>query len=180
MRRTLITNNFKTNVRDWVAFDSKIKKANNAIKRVKEEKNKIEKGIVKYMKQNKIDNQELKCQNYRLKYKTYKKITPITRKYIKEILLQEEDIDEKEAKEIVKFLYNQKNRLEIMLESYFDNESKATKIVNNIFNNRQRTVQEKICGKINRETMTISSGPISSSAQNTLITPDSTEAEFTD
>ena len=148
-------NKFKKRVKTWVKFDNSIRLSNNELKRIKEKKNKLEKGIVKYMKKNNIDNQELKCQNYRLRYKTCNKITPITRKYIKEVLLQEEDIDEKEAKEIVKFLYNQKNRIEIMLQNYFDDDIKAETITNNIFNKRERTVQQKICGKIDREAITI-------------------------
>jgi len=150
-------NNFKKRVISWTKFDSNIKMSNNELKRIKQKKNKIEEKILKFMKKNNIDNQELKCNNYRLKYKTYKKITPITRSYIKEILLQEEDIDENEAKEIVKFLYNQKNRIEIMLQAYFDDDIKAETITNNIFNNRVRTVQEKICGKINRDLISIDS-----------------------
>ena len=174
-----VTDDFRVKVRDWVAYDNKIVKASNAIKRVKEKQEEIGTGIINFMNSNGLQRKEIKINNYRLQYKATKKITPLTKNFILNSLIEELD-NESEAKEIVKLLYNSRKRMEICLTHYLDDEDRAVEIVDSIFNKRvyvERTVLKR---KIQRVPVTIDSGPISESAQNTLQTPENTEGDQTD
>ena len=116
-----VTDNFRVKVRDWIAYDNKIIKASNAIKRVKEKESEIGTGILSFMDHNGLQRKEIKINNCRLQYKTARKITPLTKKFILTSLTEELD-DEHEAKEIVKILYDPRKRMEICLTHYFDDE----------------------------------------------------------
>lgn len=174
MSRNTVTNNFKINVRDWVAYDNKIMKAKNAIKRVKDKQQQLGEGIIKFMSDNKLQKKEIKISNYRLQYKTSKKISPLTKKVILESLSNDLQ-DEKEAKEIVKLLYNVRKRMEICLKDYFEDEEKAKELVDNIYNKRTKTEIPVLRRKIQREPVTINNGPISTIAENTIRNADRTD-----
>lgn len=169
-----VTNNFKINVRDWVAYDNKIIKAKNAIKRVKNKQQQLGEGIIKFMSDNNLQKKEIKISNYRLQYKTSKKISPLTKKVILESLSNDLQ-DEKEAKEIVKLLYNVRKRMEICLNDYFEDEEKAKELVDNIYNKRTKTDIPLLRRKIQREPVTINTGPISTIAENTIRNADRTD-----
>lgn len=174
-----VTDDFRVKVRDWVAYDNKIIKASNAIKRVKEKKSEIGTGILSFMEHNGLQRKEIKINNCRLQYKMTRKITPLTKKFISTSLTEELD-DEHEAKEIVKILYDPRKRMEICLTHYFDDEERAEEIVNNIFDRRIYEEKTVLKRKIQRVPVTIDNGPISENAQNTLRTSEQTEEEYTD
>ena len=174
-----VTDDFLVKVRDWVAYDNKIIKASNAIKRVKEKQTEIGSGILSFMDQNGLQRKEIKISNHRLQYKTTKKITPLTKKFLLSSFIEELD-DENEAKEIVNLLYDPKKRMEICLAYYFDDEEKAEELVNNIFERRIYEEKTTLKRKIQRVPVTIENGPISESAQNTLISSEQTEEEYAD
>lgn len=174
MSRNNITTNFKSNVRDWVAYDNKIIKAKNAIKRVKDKQEELEEGIIKFMVENSLKDKEIKIKNYRLKYKTSKKTTPLTKEFILQSLTDDlKNADE--AKEIVKILYNIRERMKICLTNYFDDKKKAEELVNSIYDKREKTEIPVIRRIIDREEFTINSGPISTIAENTIRNSDRTD-----
>lgn len=171
-----VTTDFRVNVRDWVAYDDKILKASNAIKRVKEKQSQLGSNIIQFMDSNNLQKKEIKINNCRLQYKTSTKITPLTKKFIQQTLVDYLD-DEDKAKEIVKTLYNVRKRMEICLTDYFEDEDKAKEAVDFIYNNRKQEEIIKIRRKIQREPVTIDGGPISQSALTALRTPENTEDE---
>lgn len=178
MSRNSVSNVFKTNVRDWVAYDNKIIKAKNAIKRVKDKQVQLGEGIIKFMAENNLQKKEIKISNYRLQYKTSKKTTPLTKKLILSSLTNDLQ-DEEEAKEIVKLLYNVRKRMEICLKDYFEDEEKAIELVNNIYNKRTKTEMPVLRRKIQRDPVTVDSGPISTIAENTIRNADRTDESDT-
>jgi len=171
-----VTTDFRVNVRDWVAYDDKILKAGNAIKRVREKQNQLGFNIINFMDSNNLQKKEIKINNCRLQYRTSTKTTPLTKKYVQQALVEYLD-NEEEAKEMVKTLYNVRKRMEICFTDYFEDEYKAKEAVNFIYNNRKQEEIIKIRRKVQREPVTIDGGPISQSAQNALQTPENTEDE---
>ncbi len=95
-----VTDDFRVSVRDWVAYDDKIVKAKDAIKRVQEKQSQIGSGIINFMNQNNLQKKEIKISNCRLQYKTHSKITPLTKKFILNSLSEYLE-DEEEAKETI-------------------------------------------------------------------------------
>ena len=90
------------------------------------------------------------------------------------------ELDEIEAKEIVKLFYDPRKRMEICLTHYFDDKNKAVEIVDSIFDKRVYIEKKVLKRKIQRIPVTINNGPISESAQHTLQTPENTEDDQTD
>jgi hemerythrin len=171
-----VTNDFRVSVRDWVAYDDKIVKAKDAIKRVQEKQSQIGSGIINFMNQNNLQKKEIKISNCRLQYKTHNKITPLTKKFILNSLSEYLE-DEEEAKEMIKILYDVKKRMKICFIDHFNDEEKAIEAVDYIFNKRKQEEITTIKRKIQRIPVTIDNGPISEFAQNTIRTPENTDTE---
>lgn len=168
-----VSEQFKTDVRDWIAYDNKIDKAVQAIKRVKDKKDQLQHNIVQYMNSKNLQGNEIKMNNVRLQYKQKKKTTPLTKKFIENALLQE--LDPTEVRTILQVLYNPKKRLEICLSHILEDEYKAQELVNTIYNKRITTYSNIINKKVSRTPVTIDTGPISESAQQTLETPENSD-----
>lgn len=168
-----VSEQFKTDIRDWIAYDRKIEKATHAIKRVKEKKDDLQKNILHYMNIQNLQDNEIKMSNVRLKYKEKKHTTPITKKFVENILLQE--LQPIEVQNILEVLYNPKKRLEICLSHILEDEYKANQLVQTIYNKRITTYKSVINKKVSRTPLTIDSGPISEIAQNTINTPDNSD-----
>jgi hypothetical protein len=171
-----VTDDFRIKVRDWVAYDNKLASANNAIKRVKEKQLEIGAGIINFMDSHNLQRKEIKISNCRLQYKTIKKTTSLTKKFI---LLSLTDYlnDENDSKEIVNMLYNPRKRMEMCLSKYFDDDQKAIETVDYIYSQRKCNEVPVLKRKIQRVPVTIDNGPISEDARNTLQTPENTEEE---
>jgi hypothetical protein len=171
-----VTDDFRIKVRDWVAYDNKLTSANNAIKRVKEKQSEIGTVIINFMNNHNLQKKEIKMNNCRLQYKTIKKTTPLTKKFI--LLSLTEYLDnEEESKEIVNILYNTRKRMEICLQQHFNNKEKAKEIIDYIYSQRKFQEVPVLKRKIQREPVTINNGPISEDARNALQTPYNTEEE---
>jgi hypothetical protein len=162
-----VTDTFRINVRDWIAYDNKITKANSAIKRVKEKKETIATNIIQFMDANNLQKKEIKISNSRLQYKTTTKTSPLTRKFITEKLTEFLG-NEKDAKEAAKRLYDVRRRMELCLTEYFEDEDKAIEAVEYLYKNRNKKVMTTIKRKIQREPVDIEEGPVSSVAQSAL------------
>jgi len=168
-----VSEQFKTDVRDWIAYDNKIDKATSAIKRVKDKKDQLQHNIVQYMNSQNLQGNEIKMSNVRLQYKQKKKISPLTKKFVESALLQE--LDPTDVRSILQVLYNPKKRLEICLSHVLDDEYKAQELVNTIYNKRVTTYNNVINKKVHRTPLTIDSGPISDNAQHVLHTPENSD-----
>ena len=173
-----VNDDFRINVRDWVAYDDKIVKAKNAIKRVQEKQSQIGSGIINFMDNNNLQKKEIKINNCRLQYKKQSKITPLTKKFILNSLTEYLD-NEDEAKEIVKILYDIRKRMELCFIDHFNDEEKANEAIDYIFNQRKQEEITTIKRKNQRIPVTIDNGPISEFAQNTIRTPENTDEEST-
>ena len=169
-----VTDEFRIKVRDWVAYDNKLASANNAIKRVKEKQLEIGTGIINFMDSHILQRKEIKISNCRLQYKTIKKTTPLTKKFILLSLTEFLDNDN-DSKEIVNILYNPRKRMEMCLSRYFDDDQKAVEAVDYIYNQRKCNEVPILRRKIQRVPVTINNGPISEDARNTIQTPEHTE-----
>jgi hypothetical protein len=174
-----VTDDFRIKVRDWVAYDNKLVSANNAIKRVKEKQLEIGSGIINFMNNHNLQRKEIKISNCRLQYKTIKKTTPLTKKFILSSLTEflENDSEDVDCKEIVNILYNPRKRMEMCLSQYFNNDQKAIEAVNYIYNQRKCNEVSVLKRKIQRVPVTIDNGPISEDARNTIQSPENTEEE---
>ena len=173
-----VTDEFRIKVRDWVAYDNKLASANSAIKRVKEKQLEIGSGIINFMNSHNLQRKEIKISNCRLQYKTVKKTTPLTKKFILSSLTEFlANDDEAECKEIVNILYNPRKRMEMCLSQYFDDEKKAIEAVDYIYSQRKCNEVPVLKRKIQRVPVTIDNGPISEDARNTIQTPENTEEE---
>jgi|LakMenE18May11ns_1017448.scaffolds.fasta_scaffold9634684_2 hypothetical protein len=177
-----VTDDFRIKVRDWVAYDNKLVSANSAIKRVKEKQLEIGSGIINFMNSHNLQKKEIKISNCRLQYKTIKKTTPLTKKFILSSLTEFLEINNEniDCNEIVNIIYNPRKRMEICLSQYFDDEQKAIEAVDYIYNQRKCNEVSVLKRKIQRVPVTIDNGPISEDARNTLQSPENTEEELTD
>jgi len=169
-----VSEQFKTDVRDWIAYDNKIDKAENAIKRVKDKKYEIQKNIVHYMNTENLQGNEIKMSNVRLHYKEKKHITPITKNFLENTLSQE--LQPGEVYNILKLLYDPKKRLEVCLSHVLGDEYKASELVKTIYEKRLVTYNSVINKKVTRIPVTIDTGPISEMAQQTLHSPENSDS----
>jgi hypothetical protein len=176
-----INDDFRTDVRDWVAFDDKIAKANRAIKRVRERKKNLGDGIVQFMQSRNLHKKEIKVSNSRLSCNIKEKPTPITQKFIRECLADYFG-DEKKAKALVKFMYDPAKKIQACLAIALNDEDQARKATEYLFSQREVTVIRTINRKKKREPVAIpvDTGPISQEATHALQTPSNSSAEGTE
>lgn len=173
-----LSNSFKEKVRDWVAFDDKIAKANQVVGKVREKKKSIGEDIVDFMKSKNLETKQLKVKDSRLSFKIKETPAPMTQKFIKDTLTDYFE-DEKAAKEAVKFMYNPRKKMEACLTILLGNDDDAKDAVDFIYSRRPVTVKKTVIRKKKRTpaSIPVSSGPISREAKEAMETPPSTEAE---
>lgn len=106
-----ITPEFQDNVRKWVLIDNKIKSAQEAIRILKKEKDSTGKEIVLYMKKNRINNENINITGGKLGIAVSKRVVPVNRLYIEKRLAEYFRSEEK-AKEIVEFIYSDREAVE--------------------------------------------------------------------
>lgn len=173
---SVVTSNFKTDVRDWVAFDNKIDKAKKVIEKVKEKRDDISQNIVEYMKTRNLEKKEIKIQETRLKCSTRTSQTPLTKKFISGCLT-EFLRDQHEAKRACDIIYKPREKILACLTIFFNDEEKACEATDYIFNRRERTMVTKIIRKKQRTPVEVRAGPVSENASRIMETPRGTEEE---
>lgn len=174
-----VTNNFKTDVRDWVAFDNKIDKAKKVIQKVKEKKNDISQNIVQYMKARNLEKKEIKIQDTRLRCSTRTTQTPLTKKFIQGCLT-EFLRDHHEAKRASDMIYNPKEKILACLTLFFGDEEKAGEATDYIFDRREKTVITQLVKKRQRAPVEVKAGPASERATRAMETPRGSEIDNDD
>tara|TARA_B100000214_G_C23457300_1_gene396637 strand:+ start:21 stop:410 length:390 start_codon:yes stop_codon:yes gene_type:complete len=110
-----ITEDFKNGVRNWVEIDDQIKELKAAIKELTALKKERQEEMVSFVKENNVENQKINITNGgEIKIETKECHKPLTKKYMLELLTR-----------------------------YFDNENKATEIIDFLYSNRE--VYTKTC-----------------------------------
>lgn len=73
-------------IRNWILIDDQIKKLNEEIKNLRDERNKIETNVTNYAKNNNMTNTIVKINNERLKFVDTKIPEPLTFRYLEKTL----------------------------------------------------------------------------------------------
>ena len=110
-----VSQGFQDNVKKYVTIDNKIKSAQDAIKILKQEKDKAGKNILIYIKTNNLEEAPINITNGKLKYFLSKTTTSISKPYI-----------------------------EKRLETYFKSKTKAKEATDFIYANREFNEKETI------------------------------------
>lgn len=90
---------FKSSIQSWVSKDNEIKKYNEILKELRQERKTLEENICTYAKERDINNSIIKISDSTLSFKTVKQQQAITLKYIQQCL--EKCIDSKEHIDII-------------------------------------------------------------------------------
>lgn len=78
---------FETQIKEWVTVDNKIKKYNEELKQLRNQKNDITEEINKYIDENDMKHAIVNITDGRLKFQTSKVTQPLTLKFVKECLM---------------------------------------------------------------------------------------------
>jgi hypothetical protein len=79
---------FEQNIQSWVTLDNEIKKMNDKLKGLREQRNDLSNDILIYIKDNSLDNATIKISDGRLRFMNVKQQSPLTYKFIQECLLK--------------------------------------------------------------------------------------------
>jgi phosphatidate phosphatase PAH1 len=78
--------NFETKIQQWVEVDNQLKKLNEEVKQLREQRNNIETTLTNYAKMNNMTNTTIKVNNDKLKFVDTKVPEPLTFKYLEKTL----------------------------------------------------------------------------------------------
>jgi len=81
-----MSNEFADKVRSWVYLDNEIKKYNDKMKQLRNNKNLVTQDICSYMETNTLTNKTISINNGTLKYAMKKEYPPLTFNYVEECL----------------------------------------------------------------------------------------------
>jgi hypothetical protein len=93
-------------VKSWVVNDNQIRALNKKLKQLRAEKKQNNELMIQIMKQNDIDNFDLK--DGQIRYKKEAKREPLTQKKLIEILSTHPQIGEDQAKHLNQFIYDRR------------------------------------------------------------------------
>lgn len=79
---------FEENIKTWVALDNKLKLLNEQSKKIRDDKNNLEDGIMKYVETNSLNNATINISDGKLRFVSSKQTAPLTLKYIEECLMK--------------------------------------------------------------------------------------------
>ena len=100
-----VTHEFESTIKKWVEIDNQIKKANEAIKILKDEQKQLGAVVITYIKKNNLENHDIGLGNEgKIKLALSNRTASITRKYIEERLTKYFNSASK-AKEVTEFIY---------------------------------------------------------------------------
>lgn len=77
---------FENKIQEWVQLDNKLKKLNEEIKQLRDQRNSIESNLTNYAKTNNIADKTIKVNNDKLKFVETKVPEPLTFKYLEKTL----------------------------------------------------------------------------------------------
>ena len=77
---------FEESIQKWVSLDNQLRSIQDKTKQIREDKNKIEDGIIKYVDAHQLQNSMVKISDGKLKFTMVKQTNPLTLKYVDECL----------------------------------------------------------------------------------------------
>lgn len=77
---------FENRIQEWVQLDNQLKKLNEEIKQLREQRNSIETNLTNYAKTNNMADKTIKVNNDKLKFVDTKVPEPLTFKYLEKTL----------------------------------------------------------------------------------------------
>jgi hypothetical protein len=77
---------FEESIQKWVSLDTQLRSLHDKTKQLREDKNKIEDGIIKYVDSHNLQNSVVKISDGKLKFTMIKQTNPLTLKYVDECL----------------------------------------------------------------------------------------------
>jgi hypothetical protein len=77
---------FEESIQKWVSLDNQLRSIQDKTKQLREDKNKIEDGIIKYVDAHQLQNSMVKISDGKLKFTMVKQTNPLTLKYVDECL----------------------------------------------------------------------------------------------
>ncbi len=77
---------FEESIQKWVSLDNQLRSLYDKTKQLREDKNNIEDGIIKYVDTHNLQNSLVKISDGKLKFTTVKQTNPLTLKYVDECL----------------------------------------------------------------------------------------------
>lgn len=102
---------FKEDTKKWILIDNEIKKANNAVRLLKKEKDAIGEKMITYIKNNNMEDQQFNIAGNKIKLATSKTSAPVNREHI-ETRLTEYYKSSSKAKEVTEFIYVDREKTE--------------------------------------------------------------------
>ena len=77
---------FENKVQQWVQLDNQLKKLNEEVKQLRDQRNSLETNLTSYVKTNNMSDATIKVNNSRLKFVDTKVPEPLTFKYLEKTL----------------------------------------------------------------------------------------------
>jgi cystathionine beta-lyase family protein involved in aluminum resistance len=77
---------FEESIQKWVSLDNQLRSLQDKTKQIREDKNNIEDGIIKYVDTHNLQNSVVKISDGKLKFTMVKQTNPLTLKYVDECL----------------------------------------------------------------------------------------------
>ena len=77
---------FEESIQKWVSLDNQLRSLQDKTKQIRDDKNNIENGIIKYVDTHNLQNSVLKISDGKLKFTMVKQTNPLTLKYVDDCL----------------------------------------------------------------------------------------------
>ena len=77
---------FEESIQKWVSLDNQLRSLQDKTKQIRDDKNNIENGIIKYVDTHNLQNSVVKISDGKLKFTMVKQTNPLTLKYVDECL----------------------------------------------------------------------------------------------
>ena len=77
---------FENKIQQWVQLDTELKKLNEQVRQLREQRNSLESNLTTYAKTNNISDKTIKVNNDKLKFVDTKVLEPLTFKYLEKTL----------------------------------------------------------------------------------------------
>ena len=112
---------FQDSIKKWVHLDTKIKKLNDDIKEIRNEKNKMSENIIHFVDDNQLSSSTIKISDGKLKFTETKQTAPITLKFLESCLLETIGDEDKVAQLINHIKERRETKLIPEIKRYYNN-----------------------------------------------------------